>query len=429
MKNTKVNKVLLIQPWISDFAAYNLWIRPLGLYRLAEFLWQRGISVEILDCLSCGVAPGKFPRKIVETPSILKGFPRHFARYGIDKEEFLTRLKKAYPFDAVLISTLMSYWYHGTKWVVDIIRENFKDIKIGIGGIYTTLWQEHAHKIFPTEKIFSGPIEKISLEMCNFLDIDYKPKKEFKPWYELGLHDGLPFASIRTAIGCPFSCTYCASRIVSGRFKPKNWQEVFNEINFLAKQGVKDICFYDDALLVGFSKRLKPVLEQVIKNNLELNFHTPNGLHARFLTKEVAKFMKETGFKTIRLSLETVDKKRQSETGGKVSNDDFLRAVDNLFGVGIEPKDIRVYLLVGLPGQDLEEVRKGVDFVKSLGIKPALAEFSPIPGTVEWKRLEKIGLIHKDIDPLLTNNTVFFRLFCPYESKELEELLRYSRRL
>ncbi len=427
MKHTKVNKVLLIQPWISDFAAYNLWIRPLGLYRLAEFLWQRGVSVEILDCLSNTPAPGKFKRKIVKPPSILKDFPRHFACYGISKDEFLRLLKRAYPFDAVLISTLMSYWYHGTKWVVDILRREFNDIKIGIGGIYTTLWPNHAKKIFPTEKIFCGPIEKISIEMCNFLGINPKPKREFKPWYELGLHDGLPYASIRTALGCPFSCTYCASRIVSGRFKPKNWEEVFNEIKFLVTNGVKDICFYDDALLVGFSKRLKPVLERVLRNDLEVNFHTPNGLHARFLTKEVAKLMKATGFKTIRLSLETVDKKRQVETGGKVSNDDFLRAVENLFNAGIDPKDIRVYLLVGLPGQDLEEVKKGVDFVKSLGIKASLAEFSPIPGTLEWKRLEQKGLVYKDMDPILTNNTVFFRLFCPYESKALEELLRYSK--
>ena len=31
-------EVLLINPWIYDFAAANLWSRPLGLFEVAEYL-------------------------------------------------------------------------------------------------------------------------------------------------------------------------------------------------------------------------------------------------------------------------------------------------------------------------------------------------------------------------------------------------------
>ncbi|HAM52077.1 MAG TPA: hypothetical protein DCP92_15830 [Nitrospiraceae bacterium] len=31
-------KILLINPWIYDFAAYNLWSRPLGLIKVGEYL-------------------------------------------------------------------------------------------------------------------------------------------------------------------------------------------------------------------------------------------------------------------------------------------------------------------------------------------------------------------------------------------------------
>ena len=36
-----------------------------------------------------------------------------------------------------------------------------------------------------------------------------------------------------------------------------------------------------------------------------------------------------------------------------------------------------------------------------------LASFSPIPGTVEFDRAVEAGSINRDIDPLLTNNSIF----------------------
>ena len=44
--------ILLINPWITDFATYNLWIKPLGLLYVASFLRARGFRITLLDCLS-----------------------------------------------------------------------------------------------------------------------------------------------------------------------------------------------------------------------------------------------------------------------------------------------------------------------------------------------------------------------------------------
>ena len=43
--------ILLINPWITDFAAYNLWIRPLGLLYIASLLRENGFRVTLIDCL------------------------------------------------------------------------------------------------------------------------------------------------------------------------------------------------------------------------------------------------------------------------------------------------------------------------------------------------------------------------------------------
>ena len=43
--------ILLVNPWIHDFAAYDFWAKPLGLLALAALLRSHGLSVSYIDCL------------------------------------------------------------------------------------------------------------------------------------------------------------------------------------------------------------------------------------------------------------------------------------------------------------------------------------------------------------------------------------------
>lgn len=422
-------KILLVQPWIADFAAYNFWIRPLGLYSLAEWAWERGADVHLVDCLSPSKAPGKFNRTPEPCPEVLRGFPRTFARYGITREDFRQRLRDAMPFDAVLVTSAMSYWYKGVRWAIEEVKKIAPDAPIILGGIYATLWTEHAEKNSGADLVLPGNMDagENGKRLARITGLPCQPVRERMPWYRLGLHDGADYAAVRTATGCPYKCTYCASHRISGGFRPRPATEIIEEIDALYRIGVRQIAFYDDALLAGFSSRLMPVLEHVYRSGMRIRFHTPNGMHARLLDETAASCMARSGFVTFRISLETTNPARQKDTGGKVSTEEVSAAVKNLLRAGIKKQAIGIYLLVGLPGQDLEEIRQGINFTKSLGIRPYLAEFSPIPGTFEWQRLEAAGTVSMDMDPLLTNNSVFFRWFSGFPGKKLEDILRTSR--
>lgn len=78
--------------------------------------------------------------------------------------------------------------------------------------------------------------------------------------------------------------------------------------------------------------------------------------------------------------------------------------------------------LYGLPGQGLDEVREGINFLKDLGVRINLTEISPIPGTQCWEELKERNIINDQLDPLLTNNSIFSYLFSGYDPSELEEL-------
>ena len=446
-------KVLLVNPWIYDFAAMNLWSRPLGLLRVAEYLSQFDIDLTFIDCTDSfkrirTFGNGNYFRTVVEKPEILRSFPRDFARYGISLEDFIERIRVRGPFDIVLVTSIMSYWYPGVQKVIEILRGLSPGSPIVLGGIYATLYHDHASRHSGADILFMGGISADLLQAEQGRSQDNPQKETLKeildragigltktgpprPYYKLPLYEKLPFAPIMTSAGCPYSCAYCASFSLSPAFIQRDPSDIIHEIEALSTLGVRDYAFYDDALLVNADAHIRVVLTHIIKSGLNVRFHCPNGLHARCIDEDLARLMKSSGFTTLRLSLETVNATRQQQTGGKVSTDMFMRAVRNLKKAGFTKNETGAYIMYGLPGQEFNEVDEGVEFLKHLGVRIYLSEFSPIPGTSCWRDLVSQGTLSDDIDPLLTNNSVYAALYSGYSMTAIQTLkkkvLNYNR--
>ena len=141
----KTPKALLINPHIYDFAAYSFWASPIGLLYLGSILRENGFEIELIDCMEVkeekrkedGRAP--FIKEKITKPIALKGIKKHFRRYGISPEELRKKLSGIDEPELILVTSIMTYWYPGTKEVVEIAREVFPKSKIIVGGIYPTL--------------------------------------------------------------------------------------------------------------------------------------------------------------------------------------------------------------------------------------------------------------------------------------------------
>lgn len=44
-------RILLVNPWVYDFAACNLRTRPLGLLKVAEYLSSFDVELSLIDCM------------------------------------------------------------------------------------------------------------------------------------------------------------------------------------------------------------------------------------------------------------------------------------------------------------------------------------------------------------------------------------------
>jgi len=432
-------KFLLINPWIYDFSAVNMWSRPLGLLMVAEYLSQFDVDQYFIDCTDIlkkerKYGTGKYPRQIVDKPEILKSVPRYYARYGITVEECEEKLKVLLPCDAVFVTSIMTYWYPGVQKAIELVKKISPHTPVILGGIYATLYHRHAAEHSGADFVYSGHIEKphytpavtnTGLNIAAVIEglgIKLNTIRNVQRYYKLGLYEDYPFAPLMTSSGCPYKCTYCASFSLFDGFIQRDPDDIINDIRELYSMGVRDFAFYDDALLINADTHLKIVLKEVIRSGLKARFHCPNGVHARFIDDELAYVMKQAGVTTLRLSLETINSERQARTGGKVSTDIFRGAVQNLKRQGFTKEQVGVYLMYGLPGQELGEVKEGVEFIKTLGLRINLTEFSPLPGTSCWEELTGKGIISNNIDPLLTNNSVFSLLFSGYDAAAVEQL-------
>jgi uncharacterized radical SAM superfamily protein len=419
-------RILLINPWIYDFAAFNLWARPLGLLKVAEYLSAYGTELFFIDCTDSYEANehgiGKYRTERVPKPDLLKHVPRHYKRYGMSIDEFKPRLRSFLPLDLVLVTSIMSYWYPGAQEAIRVVKEIAGSVPVILGGIYPTLYPAHALRHSGADHINSGLVQDQIFLSLKKLGVTPASARKPIPYYRLGFYPNQSFSPLLTSQGCPFHCSYCASRLLSGEYERKSIESIIGEIEEVHSRGVCDFAFYDDALLHNADHHIKPLLKAIIQRGFSVRFHAPNGLHARFVDDELAGLMRAANFTTIRLSFETVDGTRQKSTGGKVFTDDLVRSIRSLQKQGFTKKQIGVYLLYGLPDQGLEEVEDGIVFLQGLDVRIHLTEFSPIRGTTCWNDLVKSAIIPDDLDPILTNNTVFSYLYSGYDQARVDRI-------
>lgn len=434
-------KILCINPWIYDFTAYDLWSKPLGLLYVAAYLKQRGLEVTLLDCLDkfhpellkrqkrekprmTRYGSGPLHREVIPTPEVIQFIPRHFARYGLPEDIVIRELRQQERPDAILITTGMTYWYLGPQRIVELCRDIFPGVPILVGGIYASLMPDHAREVLQPEFLVIGPGEIQTADLL--ADILHLPhlREEHPteiddfPYPAFELYRKISYLVVMASRGCPFRCSFCATYLIDSAFSERKPEAVVEEILSQTRQfRVRDVAFYDDALLLQPEKRIKPILRQIKESKRELRFHTPNGLHARFIDEELARLMYECNFKTIRLSLESVAKERRRDIHNKITPGEMTRAVQNLVKAGYQSRDIETYIIMGLPNQPLEEVIETILYANNLGIQVRLASFSPIPGTKDYQRAIENGYLPPDSDPLITNKTVIplFRTREAYE--------------
>ena len=192
--------------------------------------------------------------------------------------------------------------------------------------------------------------------------------------------------------GCTFKCNFCY-RMDTG-FRPRSVEAIIEEVSILKKNhGITYIAFSDDLLMVS-EKRTVEIMEKFIAADLNIKFDCNGRLN--YARPEILKLMKKAGCVYINYGIEAYDnqilKNMKKGLTTKMIDDGIAKTRE----VGITPG---LNIIWGNIGENLETLRKGVDFLKANSDGAEMRTIRPVtayPGSPLYFHCIKEGLIDKD---------------------------------
>jgi len=141
-----------------------------------------------------------------------------------------------------------------------------------LGGVYAMLCPDHARRktgadhIIPETGIEAvrGVIDVLRKHGHIAEPASEPPRGNAYPAFDL--LERSEYIPILTSTGCPYRCSYCASRFLYPRMERRDPMDVLHEILFWHQRyGIRDYAFYDDALLMGSESHAGVFLEEIAR--------------------------------------------------------------------------------------------------------------------------------------------------------------------
>ena len=332
--------------------------------------------------------------------------------------------------------TMLTGTYKSAENVAIVAKEVDKDIKIVVGGTHPTVLPEEVIKNNSFDYVVRGEGEYTFLDLANerkieeILGVTYKNKRgkiihnldrgfiddldvlPF-PGRNLYINDKrhMDYGYVMSGRGCPFECTFCASKKVwkqSVRFRsPKNVVEEVKQV--FSTYGTTFFYFVDDTFTMN-KKRSKKICELLIEKNLDIQWICDTRVDT--IDEELLRVMKKAGCIRLKLGVESGSERVLKMTKKHITKQQVKNAESLAKKLELETT---IYLLIGFPTETRDEVQETLDFAKELNPDYySLSILAPYPGTEIYDDIIKNGFLlpkkhweyffHQSKDMILTDH-------------------------
>lgn len=348
--------------------------------------------------------------------------------YLHSEEEYKTKLKEAGEFDIIGFSIRTTAFLDSQtyiKWTKEVCPEAF----VICGSYHCTLVPDEVLAVDGVDCVCVGDGEYAELELCDKMTAgeDYTnveslyfkmPDGSFKhnpirplfadldripiPDFDLFDYDNLASSKVNTAIvvvsrGCFYNCTYCGNgnfrkvypnKKIYARFRsPEN--TILYLKTLLEKHPYIKFINFRDAIFNMFPDWFDKFIEMYKK---EIGLPCTGNIRFDILTEETVKRMKEAGFYTIDMGLESGDQEMRFKYLRRYQTDDMIIRCSNWFHkYGISQL---TYNIIGLPHEDIHKALKTIKLnarIKSDRTIPNI--FYPYEGTPLYEISKEAGYI------------------------------------
>jgi anaerobic magnesium-protoporphyrin IX monomethyl ester cyclase len=359
-------------------------------------------------------------------------------RQGLSNKEIAIRVKQ-WPPDVVGITVPFSGWWKSACEVVSAVKSINKDIIIVVSGLHPSARPRECLANPGVDFVVIGEPEQTMFELVGVLeqknlegvekvkgigfvkngktvitplrppfeDLDSLPfparhllpmDKYFEAVKENPLRGEIrkPWAMMITSRGCPYDCVFCSIHNVMGKkWRGRSPQNVVDEINQLVRTyKIKQIDFYDDNMTLN-KKRMETICDLIVKEGLDIEWYTPNGVRADTLDENLLKKMKASGCKKIRIAPESgVQNVLDKIVKKNLNLKDVEKAVVLSKKVGIK---VGCFFVIGLIGETKEDINETIRYaykLRSLGADRFYFSVAmPVYGTELYEQAKKGGFL------------------------------------
>jgi radical SAM superfamily enzyme YgiQ (UPF0313 family) len=397
-------------------------IPPLGISYVGAALEEAGIPCDLLDCVVEGV----------ENESWVGD---RTWRYGLDFDDLAARVE-AGGYEVVGLSILYSSDLDNLLACARAIKARTPQVCVVAGGMHVSIYTaevllqgaaegapavdfivrgegEHRFRDF-VQNFRAGVVDLAADGLAGWHDGEMFVNPQIASIEEV---DGIPFPAyhklpmekyfafnvpfspfprgdrvmqLYTSRGCPVGCTFCASTNYNKAYRARSVDNVMEEIRrYVEVWKVDELQFADDNLTFHRGRAMELFRRLV---DVGLPWCTPNGIMVNTLTPEMLDLMADSGMYQITLSLDSASARTLKERHRKPVDLDRVPGIMRQ----LEQRGVLMHgtLVVGMPGETLEEIREGFEFVRTLPFN-SMAVFiaQPIPGSELYESALHAGAV------------------------------------
>ncbi|MFO1078122.1 MAG: radical SAM protein [Planctomycetota bacterium] len=309
---------------------------------------------------------------------------------------------------AVLGFTCYLWNIDRTLWLAQRVRERLPDVRIVLGGPEITVDNDWVlgHEFVDFAVFGEGEVTFTELldGLRDGADADAlarvpglgcrrggrlscntprAPMRDLTPTVSPYLHGILDAGEesqllLETVRGCVFKCKFC--------YYPKAYdsqfflapEHVLALLEHARERAVREVFLLDPTL--NQRPDFIPFLELLRRGNPDRSLEFHGELRGEGLTGRHAELMREAGFAEVEIGLQSIDPHTQEQMDRRNNLKAFERGVRALRDQGIR---VKVDLIVGLPGDTEDSVRRGMHWVAERGLCDDVQVFqlSILPGT------------------------------------------------
>ena len=194
---------------------------------------------------------------------------------------------------------------------------------------------------------------------------------------------------LETTRGCRFKCKFC--------YYPKAYDQLYYltddavlaELRHAAERGAQEVVLLDPTL--NQRKDFADFLRLLIQGNPGQRFRYFGELRAAGITAQTAALLRAANFTEVEVGLQSIEPDAMAQMDRKNNLRAFERGVRAMLAEGIK---VKVDLIVGLPGDTADSVRRGMHYLREGGLYSDVQVFhlAILPGTAFREEAGSLGL-------------------------------------